>query len=68
MNKKIITFTMSLKQSQFEVERLVEEAKKLGIEVNRALYRELEFRLVDGAPKVYIRGEEVTIDSFRGLS
>ena len=31
MNKKIVTFTMSLRQSQFEVDRLEDEAKKLGV-------------------------------------
>ena len=45
MNKRIITFTMSLRQSQFEVDRLETEAIKLGVEVNRALYRELSFDL-----------------------
>ena len=29
MNKRIVTFTMSLRQSQFEVDRLEVEAKKL---------------------------------------
>lgn len=66
MTKKIITFTMSLKQSQFEVDRLVEEAGKMGIEVNKALYRELEFKLVDGEPKVYVRGEEITPENTLG--
>lgn len=59
MTKKILTFTMSLKQSQFEVDRLEEEAKNLGIEVNRALYRDLEFKLEDGKQKVLVKGEEV---------
>jgi RimK family alpha-L-glutamate ligase len=66
MNKKIITFTMSLKQSQFEVDRLSEEAKKLGVEVNRSLYRELEFKLEDGQPKAYVRGEEITPENTLG--
>jgi RimK family alpha-L-glutamate ligase len=65
-NKKIVTFTMSLKQSQFEVNRLEEEAKKLGVEVNKALYRELEFRVEDGKSKAFIRGEEITPENTRG--
>jgi len=50
MNKKIVTFTMSLKQSQYEVDRLEAEAKKLGVEVNRALYREVIFDLKNPNP------------------
>jgi hypothetical protein len=57
MNKKILTFTMSLRQSQFEVDRLEAEANKMGIEVNRALYREITFEIDNGEPKVYVRGE-----------
>ena len=45
MNKKILTFTMAEKQSAYEVGRLVKEAEGLGVEVNRALYRELSFDL-----------------------
>jgi len=66
MSKKIITFTMSLRQSQFEVDRLEEEAKKLGVEVNRALYRELSFDLKEG-PRVFIRGEEITEENALGM-
>ncbi|HPJ17473.1 MAG TPA: ATP-grasp domain-containing protein [Candidatus Woesebacteria bacterium] len=65
--KKIITFTMSLKQSQFEVERLVTEASKLGVEVNRVLYRELSFDLNDNNSKVFVRGEEVTEENTLGM-
>lgn len=67
MSKKIVTFTMSLKQSQFEVERLETEAKAMGIEVNRALYRELSFDLKDGSPRVFVRGEELTPENTLGL-
>lgn len=74
-DRKIITFTMSLKQSQFEVERLVEEAEKLGVGVNRALYRELSFKLensplleaTEGRSRVYIRGEEITAENTLGM-
>jgi RimK family alpha-L-glutamate ligase len=67
MNKKIITFTMSLKQSQFEVDRLEAEAKKLGVEVNRSLYRELSFDLKDKEPKVYVKGEEINGKNTLGM-
>ena len=66
MNKKIVTFTMSLRQSQFEVDRLEEEAKKLGVEVNRALYRELSFDLKE-RPRVFIRGDEITENNTLGM-
>lgn len=67
ITKKIVTFTMSLKQSQFEVDRLETEAKALGIEVNRALYRELSFDLSDGEARVFVRGEELTAENTLGL-
>ncbi|MBU1117483.1 hypothetical protein KKD37_00800 [Patescibacteria group bacterium] len=67
ITKKIVTFTMSLRQSQFEVDRLETEAKKLGLEVNRALYKELSFDLSDGEAKVFVRGEELTAENTMGL-
>lgn len=74
ISKKIVTFTMSLKQSQFEVERLETEAKAMGIEVNRALYRELSFELNNQdtitkkqTAKVFVRGEELTPENTLGL-
>ena len=67
MKRKIVTFTMSLRQSHFEVDRLEGEANKMGIEVNRALYRELSFDLKDGAAKVFVRGEELTAENTLGL-
>lgn len=67
MNRKIVTFTMSLKQSQFEVERLETEAMAMGIEVNRALYRELSFDLKDELPRVFVKGEELTAENTLGL-
>ena len=67
MNKKIVTFTMSLKQSQFEVDRLETEAKKLGVEVNRSLYKDLTFNLENGKTKVCIRGEEINGENTLGM-
>lgn len=67
MTRKIVTFTMSPKQSQFEVDRLETEANKMGIEVNRALYRELSFDLKDGAPRVFLHGEQLTAENTMGL-
>lgn len=67
MNKKIVTFTMSLKQSQFEVDRLETEAKKLEVEVNRSLYRDLTFNIENGKSKVYVRGEEINEENTLGM-
>lgn len=63
MNKKILVLTMSQQQSNFEVTRLVEEATKLGIGVNRALYKDLEFKLENGKTKVLVKGEEINKDN-----
>ncbi len=67
MLAKIVTFTMSLRQSQFEVDRLVTEANKLGVEVNRALYRDLSFDLNNENPRVFVKGEELTAENTLGL-
>lgn len=68
MNKKsILVLTMSQQQSNFEVTRLVEEAQKMGVSVNRALYRELSFELKDGEYKVFVRGEEITPENTMAL-
>ena len=59
-NKKILVLTMSQSQSSYEVGRLVEEAKKVGIEVNKALYKNLIFDLSNGKERVLVKGEEIT--------
>lgn len=59
---------MSLKQSQFEVDRLVEEATKLGVEVNKALYREMMFDLDKGEKaRVFVKGEEISKENTLGM-
>lgn len=67
MKAKIVTFTMSLKQSQFEVNRLEEEANKLGVEINRALYRDLTFDLNNEEPRVLVKGEVMTKENTLGM-
>ncbi len=67
MNKKILVLTMSQQQSNFEVTRLVEEAKKIGVEVNRCLYKEITFKMENGNTKVYAKGEEVTPENTMAL-
>ncbi len=50
---------MSERQSQFEVDRFQIEAEKLGVEINRCLYKDLSFALENGKPKVLVKGEEI---------
>jgi len=57
---------MSPIQSQFEVDRLEEEAQKLGIKVKRAMYREMVFDLNNENPKVFVQGEEITNENTMG--
>ena len=58
---------MSLRQSQFEVDRLETEAKKLGVEVNRSLYKDLSFKVENGQAKVLVKGEEVNFENTLGM-
>jgi hypothetical protein len=67
MNKQIIAFTMSLKQSQFEVDRLETEATKIGVVVNRALYRDIKFDINGQKPKVFVKGEEINEKNTLGM-
>lgn len=67
MDKKIITFTMSPRQSQFEVDRLAHEANKMGIRTKKALYRELTFDLKNEGSRVLVEGEEVNGENTLGV-
>ena len=72
MTRKILVLTMSQQQSNFEVTRLVEEAEKMGVEVNRALYRELDFQMTNDKVKmtknkVLVKGEEITPENTLGV-
>ena len=53
--KSILIFTMSEWQSKFEVNRILDEAEKLGVSAKRVLYKDLTF----ADEKVYVGGEEV---------
>ena len=57
---------MSLRQSQFEVDRLETEAKKLGVEVNRSLYKDLSFKVENGKARAFVKGEEVAKENTLG--
>lgn len=61
--KSILVLTMSQSQSNYEVTRLVEEAEKFGIEVNRTLYREITFDLTNGESRVFAKGKEITSEN-----
>lgn len=65
--KSILVLTMSQQQSNYEVTRLVEEAKKMGVEVNRTLYRELEFKMENGQAMALAKGKEITSENTLGL-
>jgi len=54
-NKKILIFTMSEWQSKFEINRLLDEAQKLGVNAKRVLYKDLTF----ADEKVFVNGEEI---------
>ena len=62
MSKKILVLTMSQSQSKYEVTRLEEEALKEGIEVKKALYKDMKFGFERGG-EVFIKGEEVTFEN-----
>jgi len=67
MTRKILIFTMSENQSKYETERMIEEAEKMGIKAERALYRELSFDLVLGDSKVFWRGERLGKKNLLGV-
>lgn len=54
-HKSILIFTMSEWQSKFEINRILDEAKKLGVNAERVLYKDLTF----ADDKVFVGGEEV---------
>jgi ribosomal protein S6--L-glutamate ligase len=67
MKKQILVLTMSQQQSNYEVTRLVEEAKKMGVEVNRTLYKELQFVIENGKTKIFAKDEEVTPENTQAV-
>jgi len=65
--KKILIFTMSAIQSQFEADRVEEEAKKRGIKVDRRYYRDLRFVMEEGISKVFVGNDEITGEKYMGI-
>jgi len=64
MTRKILVLTMSQQQSNYEVSRLEVEAGKRGVEINRALYKDLEFKLENGLTGAYIKGEKIDEENY----
>lgn len=60
MNKKILVLTMSQSQSKYEVTRLEEEARKMGVEVNKGLYKNIQFLVSNNKKRVMVNNEEIT--------
>jgi len=46
---------------------VVEEARKMGIEAEKAMYRELSFRLGGKKARVFWKGEELTVENLLGV-
>lgn len=67
MNKQILVLTMSQSQSKYEVTRLEEEAKKRGIKIRKALYRDLRFRFDEDGVKILVLGKEITPENTQAV-
>ena len=61
--KNIFVLTMSERQSKYEVGRIMEEAKKLGVKVTHRLYKDLVFK----NEKVFINDQEVNKRNTSGV-
>ncbi|RLC35725.1 hypothetical protein DRH14_00055 [Candidatus Shapirobacteria bacterium] len=67
MKKRIVIFTLSQSQSSYEVGRVVEEAKKMGIEAKRALYKDLSFVFSGGRVVVKLEDKELNQENTFGV-
>lgn len=65
--KKIMVFTLSAIQSKYEVSRVKEEAKRMGIEVKHYLYNEMGFEFGCQGGKVFLGDEEVNFEQICGV-
>jgi RimK family alpha-L-glutamate ligase len=64
MKNKILVLIREKGQSKYEVERIVEEAKKLGFEITVGLYKDLKFELRNGKNLVWIKNTLVSKINF----
>ena len=67
MTKKILVFTLSERQSAYEVGRLKEEAKKAEVEVEHYLYRQIGFDFNNRQSVVYLAGKKTDNSQYSGV-
>lgn len=65
--KKVLVFTLSERQSGYEVGRLKKEAEKKGIEVMHCLYRDIGFDFNNKKSVIYLSGKKVDVDEISGV-
>ncbi|MFH1561507.1 MAG: RimK family alpha-L-glutamate ligase [Patescibacteria group bacterium] len=56
---KLLVLTLSGKQSQYEVDRITEESKSLGVDISRKLYKDLSFDFRDQKVDILVDGENL---------
>ncbi len=65
--KKVLVFTLSERQSAYEVGRLKEEAKKAEVEVEHYLYRQIGFDFNNDKSIVYLAGKRMDSSDYSGV-
>jgi len=65
--KKVLVFTLSERQSAYEVGRLKQEAKKAGVEIEHYLYRQLGFEFNNEQSAVYLAGKRIDSSQYSGV-
>ena len=65
--KKILVFTLSERQSAYEVGRLKKEAEKKGVEVKHCLYRDISFDFNNSKSSIYLCGEKIDSSQIAGV-
>lgn len=65
--RKVLVFTLSERQSAYEVGRLKEEAKKAGVEVEHYLYRQIGFDFNDDKSVIYLAGKKLDSSQYSGV-
>ncbi len=63
MNKQILLFTMNPKRYGYEVERVLEEAQKMGVMARHVAYRYMTFDLSTEVQRVFVQGQEINGES-----
>lgn len=65
--QKVLVFTLSERQSKYEVGRLKEEAKKRGVELWHCLYRDISFDFNNKKSEIYLKGERLDSNQISGV-